>query len=116
MVQECPLAKTHGGNLQRDLGENLLIQAMEEQLQLDTTHRILAGVILIWQNEAIRLLEDGVTPLIALGYHFMIPMKILLLISWQTIELGVNKCVPYLFYVFIKILKHFSNLPSYSFF
>ena len=63
MVQECPLAKTHGGNLQRDLGENLLIQAMEEQLQLDTTHRILAGVILIWQNEAIRLLEDGVTPL-----------------------------------------------------
>jgi hypothetical protein len=63
MVQECPLAKTHGGNLQRDLGENLLIQAMEEQLQLDTTRRILAGVILIWQNEAIRLLEDGVTPL-----------------------------------------------------
>jgi len=63
MVQECPLARTHGGNLRLDLGENLLIQVMEEQLQLDTTHLILVGVILIWQNEANRLLEDGVTRL-----------------------------------------------------
>jgi hypothetical protein len=64
MVQECPLARTHGGNLRLDLGEKLLIQVMEEQLQSDTTHLILVGVILIWQNEeAIRLLEDGVTRL-----------------------------------------------------
>ena len=63
MVQECPLARTHGGNLRLDLGENLLIQVMEEQLPLDTTHLILVGVILIWQNEANRLLEDGVTRL-----------------------------------------------------
>ena len=63
MVQDCPLARTHGGNLRLDLGENLLIQVMEEQLQLDTTHLILVGVILIWQNEANRLLEDGVTRL-----------------------------------------------------
>ena len=63
MVQECLLARTHGGNLRLDLGENLLIQVMEEQLQLDTTHLILVGVILIWQNGAIRLLEDGVTRL-----------------------------------------------------
>ena len=64
MVQECLLARTHGGNLRLDLGENLRIQVMEGQLQSDTTHLILVGVILIWQNEeAIRLLEDGVTRL-----------------------------------------------------